>query len=260
MRSILQILFMTMLLPVVANANLLYNGDFEVVDNRIGQTNGFALQDIKNSNPRWDVFNSLPGWTTLYGSGIEVQNYDLYSGDYYVELDAEPDFRFTPSDNGSNSGMSQSVSGLNIGQAYQLSFWYKSRSSNIDDNGINVYWYDGAASYTTGLVHSFVDVFVNDWTQYTFNLIATHSTMNVGFGAFGSYWNSSVEMGLRDYMDTHGMSGQPLSDYSETTGDGLGGLLDDIVLDATAIPEPASVLMVLCGLALMGFARRKSIV
>ena len=252
MRSILQALFMTLLLPLTANANLLLNGDFEVVDGRIGQTNGFALQDIKNSNPRWDVFSSLPNWTTLYGNGIEVQNYDLHSGDYYVELDAEPDFRFTPSDNGSNSGMFQSVSGLNVGGIYQLSFWYKSRSSNLDDNGINVYWYDGAASYTAGLVHSFVDVFVNDWTQYTFNLTATSSIMNVGFGAFGSHWDSSQEMGLPAYMAANG-----LTTYSETTGDGLGGLLDDIVLDATAIPEPASVLMVLCGLALMVFARRR---
>ena len=272
MRSILQALFMTLLLPLTANANLLYNGDFEIVDNRTGtyahSTDGGTtalsapvdLNDL-GAGKGWGVFNSLPGWTTLYGNGIEVQKLSgvnsAQSGDYHIELDVEPNFRFPSSNDGSNSGMFQSVSGLNVGENYQLSFWYKSRSTNTNDNGINVYWYDGAASYTasTSLARSFVDVFVNDWTQYTFNLTATNSIMNVGFGAFGSYWDSNMEIGLPAYT----APSDPTT-YSESTGDGLGGLLDNMSLEVAPIPEPASVLMVLSGLTLMNFARRRSIV
>jgi len=95
--------------------NILFNGDFEAVDERVGLTHGRVLETLAN----WDVFDSLPEITDGIGtswftdndtSGIEIQNDGLIvpsvSGDYYVELDSHQN---DENGNTTNSTMSQNV-------------------------------------------------------------------------------------------------------------------------------------------------------
>ena len=81
---------------VAANANLLQNGNFDLVDGRTG-LKGLALNSLIES--QWDVYQSLPngtdghgGWTKGAGTaGIEIQYntiVDAYSPNFYVELDS----------------------------------------------------------------------------------------------------------------------------------------------------------------------------
>lgn len=78
----------------------------------------------------WNVYNSIPGWTTVSGAGIEVQTnptldtIDAQDGRAYVELDSN-----------NNSLMSQIVS-LDIG-SYLLKFFYSPRNATTGDNGID---------------------------------------------------------------------------------------------------------------------------
>src|SRR5436190_23899338 len=62
--------------PTAAAANIVVNGGFE---------------DPALPTDWWDVFGSIPGWTTAFGPGIEIQNLNWglpYEGNQLVELDS----------------------------------------------------------------------------------------------------------------------------------------------------------------------------
>ena len=104
-------------LAAVAGANLIQNGDFEKVDNRVGEVNGIRLDQL-NTGARWDVYDTLPGgWYTDNQPGIEVQYsgvvYPAHSPSHYIELDSHPN-------PGSNSSALQDLLGLAAGD-YTLS-------------------------------------------------------------------------------------------------------------------------------------------
>ena len=167
----------------------------------------------------WSVFSSISGWTTTSGPGIEIENNTIVtaeSGSQYVELDSH-----------ANSAMRQTISGLSVGNNYDLSFWYRARTNNAqNDNGINMYW--GSTS-PGDLALAIADVTASQggWKEYIKTLVATDSTMYLGFAAVGL--NNS-----------------------------LGGFIDNVQLVAgTPVPEPVSI-----GLFSLGFfglvaARRK---
>ena len=244
-----------------ANANLIVNGDFESVDTSEGLVFDRVLEDLSDPSvydvySRYDTYSSLLGWSTLYGYGIEVQatngavaemlktdaDFDA-NGEFYVELDSEPDY-VTSSGTGANSGMVQQLDDLVVGEMYELSFWYLSRTESENDNGVNVLWYDDSTDYQDGVALSVDTTAENfeDWTKYTIQLEATDTSMNIGFGAFGDFWGS------------HNHPSQD-STYSESSGNGMGGLIDNVSLKVVAVPEPSTIAIL--GLALFGFANRK---
>jgi hypothetical protein len=106
--------------PTLATAagNLIDNGSFEATSQASGS---------------WAVYATLPGWTTVAGSGIELRNNvagTAYDGVNFVELDAY-----------SNSAMQQTLA-TQAGQLYDLSFAYSARPGVADSktNGIAVAW------------------------------------------------------------------------------------------------------------------------
>lgn len=97
--------------------NLIVNGSFE--------TNLTA-------NRTWSVFNSIDGWRTASGSGIEIQEGvagTAADGTSLVELDSH-----------GNSGIQQTVE-TEAGQKYELSVQYSPRPGvPAASNGVEVWW------------------------------------------------------------------------------------------------------------------------
>ncbi|GAA5218620.1 DUF642 domain-containing protein [Corallincola platygyrae] len=102
-----------------ASANLIVNGSFDQ----------FEQQPTRS----WSIYQSLVGWETTAGAGIEVGRYSLYTGSsvesdnpWVVELDSR-----------NNSAMTQVVDILEASY-YELSFSYAARTNRADDNVVNV--------------------------------------------------------------------------------------------------------------------------
>ena len=77
---------LALMVPFSANANLITNGSFENPDIPTGT---------------WQVLNSISGWATTVGPGIEIQDHvagSPFAGNQHVELDSN-----------SNSGMIQTA-------------------------------------------------------------------------------------------------------------------------------------------------------
>ena len=163
----------------------------------------------------WDIWSSLPGWTTTSGAGIEVQSnrtlgsIDAHSGQYYVELDSH-----------NNSSMEQVLS-LKKG-TYNLSFWYSPRTNRMDSNGI-AFRIGSMADSVMGPNGTYRR---GEWTEVTRRFtIDKDGDYALGFAAIGR-------------------------------SDSYGGLIDSVGI--SAVPLPATALLLLGGLAGLGAMRRKS--
>lgn len=111
-----------------ANANMIVNGSFE---------------DPAVSPGGWAVFQTIPGWTTISGRGIEIQDNAAgaaFDGSQLVELDSH-----------SNSAMEQLVT-TTPGYSYFLTFAYSPRINRpAHTNWLEVLWNDVLIDSFTGV-------------------------------------------------------------------------------------------------------------
>lgn len=205
-----------------APTNLIVNGSFEDLSSQSG------VQQLNNG--QWSVYSSLPGWTTVWGDGIEVRNNvagTAQDGKHFVELDSHyfANVGFVGAKQ-SNSAMSQSVA-TTSGMSYTLSFWYSARPNTsgmgADTNDINVFWNGQLLS----LLHPAAvnSTSSHQWAKYSFNVTGTGVDI-VKFAATGA-------------QETYG------------------GSLDNVSLIAIPVPEPESYALMLAGLGLIGFSARR---
>jgi hypothetical protein len=221
MRTLFVFLFLATMIctPFEASfASLVANGDFETVDERVGNAKGVKLDSFDGITGRWDVYTSLPGgWMTSSGPGIEVQYdgvvVDAHSLYHYIELDSHPG----PN---SNSSMFQDIILPHPG-SYELSFWYRPRTDAPNDSRIDVY-FDSQLVVTANET----TVEMNDWAEYSVSLSV-----------------ADVSAPKRLMFSAGGLSNS------------FGGLLDDIELVPN--PEPTTLLLMGAGLFSLAGARRK---
>ncbi len=105
----------------LASVDLVVNGSFEA---------------RTQANGTWNVHQTLLGWSTMAGSGIEVRNNKegaAFDGKNFVELDGHR--------GPGNTTMSQTIT-TQSGQLYDLRFFYSARPkfTNLASNGIMVAW------------------------------------------------------------------------------------------------------------------------
>lgn len=207
-------------------ASLIVNGSFEQLEFEdksisLGEVFNTNLQAFDNKNRGWDVFTELPGWTTALGNGIELQKNivaNSQDGQYHVELDSHKSGQ-------SNATMSQTIDSLIIGEEYLLEFFYKPRTNNANDNGINVYWHDSVLDFDSSIEAEFsansTRSLTPNWQAHSILLTATATSMDISFGSFGK----------------------------QNT---LGGLVDNVSLvGPTSVPEPSMLALFLLPLGFL---------
>ncbi|WP_047541323.1 hypothetical protein [Methylotenera versatilis] len=110
-----------------ANANLIQNGSFE---------------ETIQANGTWGIYNSINGWSTTNGAGIEIRN--------NVEGAASNGVNFVELDSNNNSAMIQTIT-TSAGSLYELLFDYSPRVNQpATTNGISVFWNGTLLAEITG--------------------------------------------------------------------------------------------------------------
>lgn len=133
-----------------SQASLIINGDFE-------------MNPVKPGNWTWLSSNLVPGWQ---GSNIEIWNgmngVFAATGDHFIELNAH----------GANSGKWYIFQDFvtEIGQQYQLSFFYRARNKN-----------EGFEVSVPGLKQMLENNNNQSWTQFTSTFVATETLSRLGF-------------------------------------------------------------------------------
>jgi hypothetical protein len=163
-----------------------------------------------------------------YTNGNDLQGWDLVSGSgievqhaYYTPY-AGGGPQYVELDSYDNSKMAQTVT-TTLGEKYSLSFAYSPRPGVPgDSNNIELYWNDFLISTQSAAGGS-----LTSWSLLSFTVYGTGSD-TLSFAAAG-------------------------------TSDKLGGLIDDVKLEAAPVPIPSAVLLFGTGLAsLIGLRRRKT--
>jgi hypothetical protein len=229
-----------MLAVPVQAATIVENGSFEYGpvggknEANKGLVNKAYFENLgKDGSPNWDVWATLPGWTST-GTGIEIQSKPTLGlapqdRDRYVELDSHPN----RSSNKTNSSMSQNVL-LERGE-YLLSFWFSPRAKGKDGQDAlaasNVIDFSIGTLLTGSVTGPDADLGtkVGEWTKITASFIADKA---------GSY---------------------KLTFAADGTPNTYGGLIDNVAIDYVApVPVPAAGLLLLGGLGgLVALKRRR---
>ncbi|MEE4208198.1 MAG: PEP-CTERM sorting domain-containing protein, partial [Parvularcula sp.] len=177
----------------------------------------------------WNVYETFGTWVTTHGAGIEVQRsgtvVNAADGNQYIELDS--DEQVTPRDpiHGSNSAMATLID-LVAGQVYEVSFAYRPRTNNTNDNGVAVSIGQLAGDVFTetqalGSADARRSV-QNAWQTVRFVFTAMQGDNALQFAAFG-------------------------------TENELGGFIDAV--EVSSVPVPAAALLFATGAGF--FARRR---
>ena len=182
--------------------NLIQNGNFEFIDERVGELNGNQLNNVGWRG--WDLYQTLPHWFTSFGRGIELQRSAAvypqgeFGGGQYVELDS------TKTDAAaSNSWMTQHVNGLIPGQEYTLETLYhrNPNTTSTEDRGIAVYW----GKHIPGKLACVLNAENTEegWKDVACSVTAIAEDMHLTFAAFGNEssgsWGNNVG-GLIDFV------------------------------------------------------------
>ena len=216
-------------LSAASQATLITNGSFEQTGLLSkGEVHNTFLSAYDNKGKTWEVFYDLPGWTTSFGNGIELQKNIVskaQDGEHHVELDSHMK-------GSSNSVMTQTVSSLNVGSEYLLEFYYKPRTNHANDNGISVYWYDSNIDFDWNMQAEYTadstKQKMKNWTLQTVSFTAMAESMDLSFGSIGK----------------------------QNT---LGGLMDNVSLtQVTSVAEPTSFAMFFAAGAGLLFMRRRN--
>ena len=183
--------------------------------------------EAPNTNS-WGVYQTGVGdngdWFSLSGTGIEIQNVnagvsDAYDGRQYVELDSDRRRGGVPGS--TNSSMAASIDFV-AGRQYEISFAYKPRTNNENDNGIRLY----ALDLDGGMIEDEVLLFevnettssLSNWFVYSVVYTASSSFNAIAFEAFGSANR------LGGFIDAVKVAEVPLPAALPLFGFGLAGL------------------------------------
>lgn len=189
-----------------ATAATVVNGSFENVE----LTNG----------GNWQVFNSIDGWSTVSGSGIEIQTgptlgyIDAQDGDKYVELDSHD-----------NSAMKQAIY-FEVG-LYELSFWFSPRKKGSD-----------AAAALSNVIDYSIGTLLNG--------TVTGPTAETPY----DIWTN-----IKKTFTVKTAGSYDLVFAADGTENTYGGLIDNVSI--SAIPLPAGGMLLLTALGGLGLARRR---
>lgn len=209
-----------------AHAATVVNGSFEMDAGIAQDGQAFSTLAAGTGENSWSVFNSLPGWTTTSGAGIEIQtantlgSINAQDGQHYVELDSH-----------NNSSMQQSINFSSTG-SYLLSFFYSPRDSNTASNVIDYSLFDAVSPFAAVLGGSVTGpsagppvTAVGVWTQISAIFVITQvGNYNLKFAAGG-------------------------------TNNSLGGFVDNVSI--AAVPVPAGGLLLLGALGGLAALRRR---
>ena len=187
--------------------NLVTNGNFEQIDASVGEHGGNVLNNVAWRGS--DVYQTIPGWFTSFGQGIEIQrgaqtDPHLDGGGQVVEMDST----VLSSGMASNSWMSQKISSLSPGANYTLRFKYhRNPKTNNQQHGrgIAVYWGERIPGKNTCNATAGTDA----WIDFECVVTASGADMFLTFAAFGD-------------------------EGTGTWGDNFGGLIDIVTL----LPTP----------------------
>lgn len=186
-------------ISAAANANLIVNGGFEDNDVAPGTWSYFSSAAVNG----WDGSN-IEIWDHLFGISPA-------EGQQHAELNAHP---YT----GSAFSIYQNFA-TEIGQTYDLSFFYSARGNNHEEFSFSV------ASLSSVLN----DHVVGSWTQYTNSFVATSSLSTITFTTVAPYAGT------------------------------VGNFLDGVSVAKSSVSEPASIALFGMGLVGLGLARRRKI-
>ena len=176
----------------------------------------------------WAVFQSGVGdngdWTSVSGSGIEIQNEslgitDAYDGVQYVELDSD-------NRRGGVAGPTNSAMAANVdfvaGRTYEISFAYKPRTNRADDNGIRLLAvaFDGANVTNDDALFEVNETrsSLSDWMVYSVIYTAQSGFNAIAFEAFGR------DNSVGGFIDAVKVTEVPLPAALPLFGFGLAGL------------------------------------